>query len=199
MINNINIIFPFATTRQRKKGKPPQRGITHQRRMYHRGSISVRDGLGWSMRADKATLQGFHWRLTAGPWPWEGRGGVLWILVSRQNFFTHFRIGWRFDLIHMSCTFSQSVCKKCEKLPWKFFSLFEFVKCFMKYSSDLTVDWRTFTQNAFYQTIRFHNAFLQICWIIAGCLNLICYISVLTFALQLLENTSFASSLPLLN
>ena len=30
----------------------------------------------------------------------------------------------------------------------------------MKYSSDLTVDWRTFTQNAFYQTIRFrfHNA-----------------------------------------
>ena len=37
------------------------------------------------------------------------------------------------------------------------------------------------------------------CWIIAGCLNLICYISVLTFALQLLENTSFASSLPLLN
>ena len=90
MINNINIIFPFATTRQRKKGKPPQRGITHQRRMYHRGSISVRDGLGWSMRADKATLQGFHWRLTAGPWPWEGRAGVLWILVSRQKIFYTF-------------------------------------------------------------------------------------------------------------
>ena len=171
MINNINIIFPFATTRQRKKGKPPQRGITHQRRMYHRGSISVRDGLGWSMRADKATLQGFHWRLTAGPWPWEGRGGVLWILVSRQFFLHIFELDGGLTWFTWVAPFPNPCAKKCEKLPWKFFSLFEFVKCFMKYSSDLTVDWRTFTQNAFYQTIRFHNAFNKNSHI-SLCLNL---------------------------